>query len=140
MPWPSPKQDLAIEALWPGARRALYAIFVSACGNIELHQLNNQHVQLLAFYNMCDAYIPMTVTVSPDLVYVFSQFKSQEDVPINSAALFIQQSFMLMAIRIKKNDQGNMVVNRIRRGILSRLPESSEPTLLDILNCLINCI
>ncbi len=104
----------------------------------------------------------MTVTVSPDLVHVFSQFKSQEDVPIDvmlyyncnnptiidvvghrgeeSAALFIQQSFMLMAIGIEKNDQGNMVVNRIRRGILGRLPESSEPTLSDILNCLINCI
>lgn len=49
-------------------------------------------------------------------------------------------SFMLMAIGIEKNNQDNMVVNRIRRGILDQLPESSEPTQSDILDCLINCI
>ncbi len=102
------------------------------------------------------------MTVSPDLVHAFSQFKGQGDVPIDvalyyncnnptiidvaghrgeeSAARFIQQSFMLMAIGIEKNNQDNMVVNRIRRGILDQLPESSEPTQSDILDCLINCI
>lgn len=47
---------------------------------------------------------------------------------------------MLMAIGIEKNDQGNVVVNRIRRGTLDQLPKSQEPILPDILNCLINSI
>ncbi|KAL4946481.1 hypothetical protein BDV06DRAFT_208756 [Aspergillus oleicola] len=108
-----------------------------------------------------DAQVPATVTVSPGLARAFSECKSQDSVPIDvtsyykcndstiikvakdcnvESAQFIQQSFMDLAIRINETDQGNLIVNRIRRDILNRLPESPKPILPDILNCLINSI
>ncbi|KAL5335643.1 hypothetical protein BJX70DRAFT_374686 [Aspergillus crustosus] len=116
MPWPTPIYDLPIRSLIRPARAALYAISMSTCGDsgiyssddLEVHncevsriqwletklgELDNQQVQLLAFYTMSyggsilpesrDAQVPATVTVSPGLAHAFSQCQSQDDVPID---------------------------------------------------------
>ncbi|KAL3435040.1 hypothetical protein BDV09DRAFT_195219 [Aspergillus tetrazonus] len=193
MPWPLPEVDLPIEVLTPGARTALYAILVSTRGDIgpcpsrsyevpnlqvsrsqwletELRNLDEQCVQLLAFYTMLyggnvlpethDAQVSATVTVSPYLAHVFSQCQCQKNVLMNvmsyyksdnstiievaSGSLVESAQFIQQSFMDLANriphPKGNTIVKSISMKLLHQLPQNPEPTTEAILDCLQKCI
>ncbi|KAL6232680.1 hypothetical protein BDW75DRAFT_232578 [Aspergillus navahoensis] len=143
---------LPINILTSGARTALYTILVSICGDIspclsnyfkapnlqvnrsqqletELYKLNKQYIQLLTFYS-----IYYRGNILPESHNTSTIVDIANGCLVESAR-FIQQSFLVLAMRIP-NPEGNATVERVSRGALNLLPQNPVPTTVAILRCL----